>query len=116
MLHGRDAFDVVPQRRAKSVTTTRLARERRRYMSDYDRAKRGREFEGYAFTFCKAAFLVLIFQRYALFAISGLATLFYILAASLGVKQWRCWAKPPWVTIFWAGVCAWQAWALLFHR
>ena len=54
--------------------------------------------------------LVLIFGRYSLLALSGLATLFYLLAAWKGVKQWRCWAKPPWVTLFWASICAWQVW------
>lgn len=86
-------------------------------MSEWDTQQQGRKYEGYAFTFCKAAFLVLIFQKYALFALSGLATVFYILAVLKGVKTWRCWAKPPWVTLFWAGVCAWQAWVLFApHR
>ena len=83
-------------------------------MSEWDRQRQGQQYEGYAFTFCKAAFLVLIFQRYALLALSGLATVFYLLAVSKGVRQWRCWAKPPWVTLFWAGVCAWQCWALFW--
>ena len=73
-------------------------------MSEYDHERQGRMFEGWAFTFCKAAFLVLIFQKYSLLALSGLATLFYLLAAWRGVKEYRCWAKPPWVTIFWAVV------------
>ncbi len=81
-------------------------------MSEWDRQEQGRKYEGYAFTFCKAAFLVLIFQKYALFALSGLATLFYVLAALKGVKTWRCWAKPPWVTLFWLLVFAWQGWVL----
>ncbi len=86
-------------------------------MSEWDRQKQGQRYEGYAFTFCKAALLVLIFQRYSLLALSGLATLFYLLAAWKGVKQWRCWAKPPWVTLFWALVCAWQVWAIFLpHR
>lgn len=85
-------------------------------MSEWDRQEQGRKYEGYTFTFCKAAFLVLIFQKYALFALSGLATIFYVLAALKGVKTWRCWAKPPWVTLFWAGVCAWQAWVLFAPR
>lgn len=79
-------------------------------MSEYDRVRQGAQFEGWAFTFCKAAFLVLLFQRYALLALSGLAALFYLLAAWRGVKVWRCWAKPPWVTLFWLGVFAWQVW------
>ncbi len=78
-------------------------------MSEWNRHQQGKQFEGYAFTFCKAAFLVLIFQKYALLALSGLATLFYLLALSKGIKEWRCWAKPPWVVIFWAAVFFWQA-------
>jgi hypothetical protein len=65
-------------------------------------------YEGWAFTFCKAAFLVLIFGHYSLLVLSGLATVFYIASALKGHTEWRCWAKPPWVTIFWAGIFAWQ--------
>ena len=81
-------------------------------MSEWDRQRQGREFEGWAFTFCKAAFLVLIFQRFSLLALSGLATGFYVLAQWRGVREWRCWAKPPWVTLFWAVVCVGEAWRL----
>ena len=81
-------------------------------MSEWDREQQGKRYEGWAFTFCKAAFLVLIFQRYSLLALSGLATLFYLLAAARGVRQWRCFARPPWVTIFWALVFAQQVWQL----
>ncbi len=81
-------------------------------MNPYDKRKQGEKFEGWAFTFCKAAFLVLIFQRYSLLALSGLATLFYVLALARGIKEWRCWAKPPWVTLFWGAVFCWQLWAL----
>lgn len=84
-------------------------------MSQYDRQQRGRRYEGWAFTFCKAAFLVLLLQRHALLALSGLATLFYVLASLSGVREWRCWAKPPWVTLFWGAVFAWQVWALVRH-
>lgn len=73
-------------------------------MSEWDRQQQGRRYEGWAFTFCKAAFLVLLLGRNALLVLSGLATLFYILAAAKGVREWRCWAKPPWVTIFWGVV------------
>lgn len=71
-------------------------------MSEFDRQQQGRALEGYGFTFCKAAFLVLIFGRYSLLALSGLATVFYLAAMASGVREWRCWAKPPWVVIFWA--------------
>lgn len=79
-------------------------------MNEYERKKQGEKFEGWAFTFCKAAFLVLLFGKYALLILSGLATVFYVMAQIRGVKDWRCWAKPPWVTIFWAVIFAWQVW------
>jgi len=88
-------------------------------MNEWDRQQQGRRYEGWAFTFCKAAFLVLIFQRYSLLALSGLATVFYLLAAGHGVKEYRCWAKPPWVTVFWATVFFAQLWLLVapfLHR
>jgi hypothetical protein len=79
-------------------------------MTEYDRIGRGRRYEGYAFTFCKAAFLVLLFRQYILLALSGLATLFYVLAESEGVKGWPCWAKPPYVTVFWFAVFSREVW------
>ncbi len=82
-------------------------------MSHYDRQQQGQRHAGWAFTFCKAAFLVLLLGHYALLVLSGLAALFYILAWLQGVREWRCWAKPPWVTLFWSAVFAWQIWALL---
>ncbi len=75
--------------------------------------ERGYRYEGYAFTFCKAAFLVLIFRQYSLLALSGLATLYYLLAVASGVKRYRCWAKPPWVIVFWGIVFAEEVWRLL---
>jgi hypothetical protein len=84
-------------------------------MTEYERQKRleqGKRYEGWAFTFCKAAFLVLLLGKYALFALSGLATVFYIVAAIKGVREWRCWAKPPYVTVFWAVICLAEAWRL----
>jgi hypothetical protein len=77
----------------------------------------GKKFEGWAFTFCKAAFLCLVFTpKYALLGCAALSTLFYILAALKGVKEWRCWAKPPWVTLFWAAVTAEEVWRLFLRR
>lgn len=84
-------------------------------MSEWDRQRQGKQFEGWAFTFCKAAFLVLLFQQYSLLALSGLATLFYLLAALRGVQEWRCWAKPPWVTLFWGVIFVWQVWERTGH-
>lgn len=85
-------------------------------MTSYDRAKQGQAFESWAFTFCKAAFLVLLLGRYSLLILSGLATLFYILAQARSVKDWRCWAKPPWVTIFWGTVFAYQVYSHWPHH
>lgn len=79
-------------------------------MSEWDKQQQGRRYEGWAFTFCKAAFLVLLFQKYALVALSGLATVFYLLAAQKGVRDWHCWAKPPWVTLFWGAVFLFEIW------
>jgi hypothetical protein len=85
-------------------------------MSEWDRKRQGEQYEGWAFTFCKAAFLVLIFQRWALLALSGLATLFYVLASWRGVTRWRCWAKPPWVTLFWGAVFLEQVYVTFLRR
>jgi hypothetical protein len=85
-------------------------------VSEYDRQQQGRRYEGWAFTFCKAAFLVLIFGRYSLLALSGLAALFYVLAAGKGVREWRCWAKPPYVTLFWAAVFLAEGYRLFLNE
>jgi hypothetical protein len=84
-------------------------------MSEYDRQQQGRVYEGWAFTFCKAALLALIFQRYTLLVVSGLSTLFYILASLKGVKDFKCWAKPPWVTLFWGAIFAEQCYVMIKH-
>ena len=68
------------------------------------RLERGLEFEGYAFTFCKAAFLALVLQRYTLLATSLAATALYLAALRDGVREWRCFVKPPWVVAFFGAV------------
>jgi hypothetical protein len=73
-------------------------------MSPDERLARGREIEGYAFTFCKAAFLALLLRRYTLLATSLAAATLYVLAARDGVRDWRCFVKPPWVVMFFAAV------------
>lgn len=83
--------------------------------SNTARLERGQTFEGWAFTFCKAGFLALIFQRYAILALSVLAAGFYIAAYLHGVREWRCWVKPPWVIVFFLAVAAWQVYALFIH-
>jgi hypothetical protein len=77
----------------------------------------GKRFEGWAFTFCKAAFLCLVFTpKYALLGCATLSAVFYVLATLKGVKEWRCWAKPPWVTLFWAVVAAEEVWRLFLRQ
>lgn len=84
-------------------------------MEDSLRAQRGTEVEGYAFTFCKAAFLALLFGKYAVLVLSTAAVILYLVAYALGVRQWRCWAKPPWVVVFYAGIAALQAYLLFWN-
>jgi hypothetical protein len=74
-----------------------------------ERLERGRELEGYAFTFCKAAFLALVLQRFTLVGTSVAAVVLYLLAARDGVRDWRCWLKPPWVVWFFGIVAAVEA-------
>jgi len=64
---------------------------------DDARLERGKELEGYAFTFCKAAFLALILRRYTLLVCALAASALYVAAERDGVREWRCFVKPPWV-------------------
>jgi hypothetical protein len=80
------------------------------------RELRGTELEGYAFTFCKAALLALIFQKYTPIATSGIAVVLYLVAAIYGVREWRCFVKPPWVVVALAVMCVFQTWAMFFRR
>ena len=64
---------------------------------DEARLQRGKELEGYAFTFCKAAFLALILRRYTLLVCALAASALYVAAQRNGVREWRCFVKPPWV-------------------
>ena len=73
------------------------------------RLERGRELEGYAFTFCKAAFLAFVLRRFTLLGTSLAAVVLYLLAARAGVREWRCFVKPPWVVWFFAVVALFEA-------
>lgn len=75
---------------------------------------RARDLEGYAFTFCKAAFLALLFGKYAVLVLSTAAVVLYLGAYAGGVREWRCWVKPPWVVLFFAAVAALQAYLLFW--
>ncbi len=77
------------------------------------RLARGYELEGYAFTFCKAAFLALVLQRYTLLGTSLAATVLYVAAKRDGVTEWRCFVKPPWVVAFFGVVAALEGTRLL---
>jgi dolichol kinase len=84
--------------------------------SETHRLERGKTVEGWAFTFCKAAFLALLFQRYAVLVLSLLAAGLYVVAAVYGVREWRCWVKPPWVVLFFVLVAASQVYLLFFRH
>jgi Na+/H+ antiporter NhaD/arsenite permease-like protein len=80
------------------------------------RLARGRELEGYAFTFCKAAALALVLRRFTLIATSLAALICYVLAARAGVREWRCFVKPPWVVGFFGIVVTVEGLHLLRKR
>lgn len=83
-------------------------------MENSTKLQRGKEIEGYAFTFCKAAFLALLFGKYAVLVLSAAAVILYGVAYAEGVREWRCWVKPPWVVVFFAAVAAAQAYLLFW--
>jgi hypothetical protein len=76
------------------------------------RIERGKEIEGYAFTFCKAAFLTLLLNRYTLLVTAAVAAILYGVAYAYGVREWRCFVKPPWVVIAFGIVAAFESWRL----
>jgi len=71
---------------------------------------RGAKFEGIAFSFCKAATILLIItvcglQRFALPIVAGATALFYLLAYVSGQSDTRCiLKKAPLVATFWIAV------------
>lgn len=78
---------------------------------------RGKRVEGWAFTFCKAAFLALLCGKYAVLVLSLAAVVLYCASYVMGVREWRCWVKPPWVVIFFAAVAVAQTYVLfVLHR
>ena len=81
-----------------------------------NKLERGKEVEGWAFTFCKAAFLALLCGKYAILVLSLAAVVLYSYAYWVGVREWRCWVKPPWVVIFFATVAAVQAYFLFIRH
>ena len=81
-------------------------------MENSSALERGKAIEGYAFTLCKAAFLALLFGRYAVLVLSAGAVVLYVAAYASGIREWRCWVKPPWVVLFFALVALAQAYLL----
>ena len=82
---------------------------------DAERLERGKTLEGWAFTFCKAGFLALLFGKYATLVLALLAAVLYVAAAAHGVREWRCWVKPPWVVVFFVVVAAGQVYWLFLR-
>ncbi len=56
---------------------------------------RGETYEGLAFTFCKAAVIILLTQRFALAVAAGAAAVFYLLAYRHGQRTTRCVGQAP---------------------
>jgi hypothetical protein len=66
----------------------------------------GEKYEGIAFTFCKAATIILLMQKFALPVASGAASLFYVLAYFNGKKDTCCVLRAPlFISLFWGVVC-----------
>ena len=80
------------------------------------RAERGRDIEGYAFTFCKVATVALLCSKYTLLISAVAAVILYVRAYAYGVREWRCFVKPPFVVIFFVIVAVAQAYLLFWHR
>jgi hypothetical protein len=75
----------------------------------------GRKFEGIAFSFCKAATVALIFQKFALPAAALLSATFYLLAMANGKKDSKCLLRfPLFIAVFWVVVAA--TWIYLYLK
>src|SRR5436309_14408387 len=67
---------------------------------------KGEIYEGIAFTFCKAATIILLTQKFALPVAAGAAAVFYVLAMVYGKKDTRCVLRwPLLIACFWGAVC-----------
>lgn len=76
---------------------------------------RGAKFEGIAFSFCKAATVALVFQKFALPAAAILCGVFFLLAMGFGKNDTRCVLKYPlFIAGFWFVVAA--IWLVLYFR
>lgn len=79
----------------------------------------GDKWEGIAFTFCKAATIVLLVTllqgaRFLLPIIAGAACLLYLIAYFSGKKETRCIiGHPLFVATFWAIISGFSLWVIL---
>ena len=63
-------------------------------------------YEGIAFTFCKAATIILLTGKFALPVASGAAAVFYVLALLSGKNDTRCVLRAPaLIAALWGSVC-----------
>jgi hypothetical protein len=68
---------------------------------------RAEAFDKAAYTFCKAALLIVIARRFALPVASGLAAVFYLLTAYYRKQETNCVLKKPiLIAAIWAVTCA----------
>ena len=75
---------------------------------------KGEIYEGIAFTFCKAATIILITQKLALPVASGAAAVFYLLAARNGKNDTRCILRAPLlIAAFWGVISLASLYAIL---
>ena len=51
----------------------------------------------------------------ALVVLRVMAGFLYGVAAGYGVREWRCWVKPPWVNAAMAVIVAWQSYVLFIR-
>jgi hypothetical protein len=75
---------------------------------------KGETYEGIAFTFCKAATLILLTQKFALPVAAGAAAVFYLLAYRYGARETRCIVRVPLlVSAFWGIVACLSLYLIL---
>lgn len=75
----------------------------------------GTKFEGIAFSFCKAATVALVFQKFALPAVALLSAVFFLLAVFYGKKDTKCVLRYPlFIAVFWIVIAA--IWLVMYLR
>lgn len=75
----------------------------------------GQKLESVAFSFCKAATVALVFQKFALPAAALLSAIFFVLAVIYGKKDTKCVLRYPLViALFWLVVAI--VWLVTYLR